>query len=115
MVAIFPGHMGKDVGAIDALEDDGLHTIEAVISSCVSELLHKYLTDLGIGSKLYIGQFSKVIADAHSDNCILGISPHCDSLPSNTKVRGVHTIIYPSSKFANTYGLTILKFLEFFC
>jgi N-acetylmuramoyl-L-alanine amidase len=110
-VAIFPGHVGKDSGAIDRVqghEDDHYMTIESVINGQVAILLKVALDLAEIENDIYIGSFKDRIEK--SEGCDFGISLHCDAF-RNKGARGSTIFHYPGSKkgvgFARTlkYGL----------
>lgn len=108
-VAIFPGHVGKDSGAIDRVEgheDDSLMSIEAVINGQVAVLLKSKLDNLHIPNDIYIGSFKDRIE--HSRNCELGISLHCDAYP-HPKIKGFTTFHYPTSSMGNNFAEEINK------
>ena len=96
-VAIFPGHVGKDSGAIDRVqghENDKYMTIESVINIQVASLLKSKLSDHGIDNDIYIGSFDERIN--RSAGCDIGISLHCDAY-SDTDVHGYTIFHYPTS------------------
>lgn len=93
-VAIFPGHVGKDPGAIDAFNDEGISTIEAVINGQVAVLLKHHLDMKLIPSEIYIGAFKDRIQN--SKDCTIGISLHCDASVSQ-QANGFSIFHYPSS------------------
>ncbi len=98
-VAIFPGHVGKDCGAVDtAGAGDDLHSVEATITACIASKLALLLSMMGIDHRLLPGSFDYRIAA--SDGCTVGLSIHCDSLPADTGIHGYHAIYYPGSERA---------------
>jgi len=91
-VAIYPGHVGKDSGAVDgtdAATGDQLHTIEAVISWAIADKVAGLLGDMGIEHTVGIGPFDDRIRDTR--DCDLGVSIHADWLPVR-RVHGYHVI-----------------------
>lgn len=96
-IAIFPGHIGKDSGAIDRVqghEDDRYMTIESVINGQVANLLKTKLDLQNIDNDIYIGSFDKRITNSVS--CNFGISLHCDAF-KDSEVNGYTIFHYPSS------------------
>lgn len=96
-IAIFPGHVGKDSGAIDKVEgheSDDLMTIEAVINAQVAVLLKNRLDQYKIDGRIIVGSFKDRIA--LSENSDLGISIHADA-STNKDARGYTIFHYPSS------------------
>ena len=94
-VAVFPGHVGKDSGAIDpASAGDKLHTIEAVVSGIIAYKTAAFLAQLGIPYTLSIGGFDLRIAE--TQDCQLGVSIHAD-VSRTSKTSGYHAIYYQGS------------------
>jgi N-acetylmuramoyl-L-alanine amidase len=96
-IAIFPGHVGKDSGAIDRVqghERDNLMTVEAVINGQVANMVKAMLDGLGIRSSIHIGSFDSRIEDSEGSD--LGISLHCDSYTEKS-VNGYTIFHYPTS------------------
>jgi len=96
-IAIFPGHVGKDSGAIDKTHDfsnDELYSIEAVINAIIATRLHSSLNQMKIPSELYIGSFNKRIKE--SEKCTFGISLHCDAFKDDN-INGYTVFHYPGS------------------
>ena len=115
-IAIFPGHIGKDSGAIDRVqghEGDHLMTIEAVINGQVANLLKSKLDNHGVDNEIYIGSFENRLTK--SVDCDLGISLHCDSFGSS-EANGYTLFHYPQSKkgigFARTIDYELQTFLS---
>ena len=73
-IAIFPGHVGKDSGAIVTKTP---HTIEAVINMGVATLVQTYLRQINIDALMFTGSFSERVKAANTWANI-GISLHCD-------------------------------------
>jgi N-acetylmuramoyl-L-alanine amidase len=79
-IAIFPGHVGKDPGAIDKVNEhelDDLMSIEAVINGQVAVLLKNTLDIIGIDCEIYAGSIANRLINSRGAS--LGISLHCDS------------------------------------
>lgn len=96
-IAIFPGHVGKDSGAIDRVqghENDKYMTIEAVVNGQVANTLRDMLSSFGIRSETHIGSFDSRIVDSEGSD--FGISLHCDSY-SEKDVSGYTIFHYPTS------------------
>jgi len=95
-IALFPGHVGKDSGAIDKFSaDDGLYTIEATINSAITAYAHSFLNILNISNSVYYGSFEKRIKD--SWDCYFGVSIHCDWIDDES-LSGYHLIHWPGSQ-----------------
>lgn len=114
-IAIFPGHVGKDSGAIDRVqghEDDRYMTLEAVINGQVANLLKIKLNHHNIDNDIYIGSFNERITKSAS--CDFGISLHCDSYSKPT-ANGYTLFHYPNSKdgigFCRTLNYELANFL----
>lgn len=89
-IAIYPGHVGKDSGAIDGREHgDNYYSIEAVITYAISRKMFEYCQDTGLEPILADGDFYTRIAE--TAQCNLGVSIHCDAF-RNQKVSGYHCI-----------------------
>lgn len=98
-VAIFPGHVGKDAGAIsgtDPARADNYYGIESVITNAIASKVAMFLQLCGIDYKLQAGSFELRIAN--TKDCQLGIDLHVDSFPSKPSKRGFHVMHYPGSK-----------------
>lgn len=97
-VALFPGHVGKDTGAVDGpdpLGEDDLHTVEAVVTYAITSKIARYLSDAGVPHTIGIGSFDNRLRD--TADCKCGVSIHADWCHDN-KVRGFHVIHWPSVK-----------------
>lgn len=97
-IAIFPGHIGKDSGAVDRVqghEDDRLFSIESVVNGQVANLLKVKLDLQNIDNDIYIGSFYDRIKN--SEGCDLGISLHCDAFSKDETVSGFTIFHYPGS------------------
>jgi N-acetylmuramoyl-L-alanine amidase len=96
-VALFPGHVGKDTGAIDRADKtmgDNLHTVEATVADCITRKVARYLCDAGVDYIYAPGNFrSRIMATA---GCDLGVSIHADWCGAYD-VHGYHTIFYPAA------------------
>lgn len=110
MIAIFPGHVGKDSGAIDNVHDDELYTVEAVINGQIAVRLEQQLLMAGFAARQYYGAFNDKVSEANKDQCNVGLSLHCDSLSASIKTRGMHTIIYPGSVAGRALAETAVYF-----
>jgi N-acetylmuramoyl-L-alanine amidase len=80
-VAIFPGHWGKDPGAIDKFghEDDKLFSIEAVLNAAISARVQERLWRMGFEAMLFVGTFPHRITQAKLWKPDVSVSIHCDS------------------------------------
>ncbi len=96
-VAIFPGHVGKDAGAVDAFGNDNIYTIEPNITASISAYLSTFLKLLNIQPKICTGSFTQRIIESKESD--LGVSIHCDSI-SDKDIKGFHLIHWPESKTA---------------
>ena len=89
-IAIYPGHVGKDSGAVDGRGlSDGYYSIEAVITYAISRKMYEYCQDTGLEPILADGDFDTRIAE--TVQCDLGVSIHCDAF-RNQNVSGYHCI-----------------------
>jgi len=96
-VAIYPGHVGKDSGAIDTTDEyagDEFHAIEAVVTWGIADKVAGLLCCMGIDHTIGIGSFDNRIADTR--DCTMGVSIHADSFHDRT-AHGFHVIHYPGS------------------
>jgi N-acetylmuramoyl-L-alanine amidase len=96
-IAIFPGHVGKDPGAVDpagAESGDRIYTVESVLTYAISGYIEDYLHGIGLDTVLAIGTFEQRITD--TQGCSVGVSIHADvcSAPS---VHGHHCIYHKKS------------------
>jgi N-acetylmuramoyl-L-alanine amidase len=113
-IAIFPGHVGKDSGAIDRVqghEDDKLMSIEAVLNGQVANLLKVKLDLAEINSEIYIGSFNDRINN--SKDCDFGISLHCDAF-NDADASGYTIFHYPNSRDGIGFSKTLNYELENF-
>jgi N-acetylmuramoyl-L-alanine amidase len=111
-IAIFPGHVGKDSGAIDRVqghEMDKLMTVEAVINGQVANLVKGNLDQLGIRNNIYIGSFDQRIEE--SEGADLGLSLHCDSYTEKS-VNGFSIFHYPTSTTGKKAALKLNMEME---
>lgn len=92
-IALFPGHVGKDTGAIDD-GSDGLRSVEAAITAPVTNQASQLLTLMGYDNQVYSGSLSARIA--MSQQCDMGVSLHAD-ICTDQNVHGYHVIYYPRS------------------
>ena len=96
-IAIFPGHVGKDPGAVDKVQEqelDTLMSIEAVINGQVAVLLKHCLDKEGVDCAIHIGSFENRLKE--SLGASFGISLHCDSCTDN-KAHGFTVFHHPTS------------------
>ena len=103
-LAIFPGHIGKDSGAIDGTNNDTLYSIESVI---VAGIVSKIETLLKLLERDYItlsGSWQDRIEK--SRGCDFGISIHVDTSPSKD-ASGYHVMYYPGSSEGKTLACYI--------
>jgi N-acetylmuramoyl-L-alanine amidase len=108
-VAIFPGHIGKDSGAIDRVqghEMDNIMSIEAVINGQIANLLKVKLDNINIPNDIYIGSFSKRLSESKESS--LGISIHCDA-NKESDCNGFTVFHYPGS----VKGLAFARLLHY--
>lgn len=113
-VAIFPGHVGKDSGAIDGYDNarsDRLYSIEAAINSSIAAYLKTYLDILELTNKIFIGSFNDRVNN--SSECKMGVSIHCDWISDNS-IKGFHTIYHPSSILGKRLAHSISNHLNQF-
>jgi len=87
MITIFPGHSGKDSGAIQN------NTVEASITASIAKTTYEMVRACGIDCAYVDGSFDDRIK--HSLGSSLGVEVHCDSFSDKTKV-GFHCIYHPS-------------------
>lgn len=102
-VAIFPGHVGKDSGAIVTRSP---HTIEAVINLGVATLVTSQLRQANIDVLMFSGTLPNRVARANAWGANMGISLHCDWLEKNT-ANGMHMLIYSRESQAFDLGVRI--------
>ena len=94
-LALFPGHTGKDSGAIDGNDaGDNLYTIESVITTGIVSKMALLFTIIGIDHVIAPGHFDARIA--LTDRCKAGVSIHAD-VSTDRAVQGFHVIYYPGS------------------
>ena len=96
-LAIFPGHVGKDSGAIDRVqghEDDRVYSIESVINGQVANLVKAKCDHMGIFAEIFYGSFENRIND--SQHCNIGISLHCDAAKAS-QANGYTIFHFPGS------------------
>lgn len=106
-VAIFPGHVGKDSGAVDQAapeSGDNLHTVEAVVTYTIALLTCEMLSRMGIDNVLAYGGWDYRIAQ--TGGCTCGVSIHADTC-SSPAVHGYHVMHYPGSKSGETLSRCI--------
>jgi N-acetylmuramoyl-L-alanine amidase len=107
-LALFPGHVGKDSGAVDRVDTahgDNYHSIEAVIAWGVVAKMAHFCRELGHDHVIADGGWDTRLAT--SAGCGAGISVHCDrvTIPGP---RGFHSIYYPKSQA----GLALAESLD---
>jgi N-acetylmuramoyl-L-alanine amidase len=96
-VAVFAGHVGKDVGAIDGVDPasgDNIHTVEAVLTNSIAERVCDILDSVGVETVLSFGSLEKRIEE--TVGCAAGVSIHVD-VSTSSEVKGHHTLYYPGS------------------
>lgn len=95
-LAIFPGHTGKDSGAIDAAggAGDSIHTIEAVVTAGIASKLALFCNLTGMDYRLAPGSFDYRVSATR--DCTAGISIHAD-VCADPAVHGFHCLYYPGS------------------
>jgi N-acetylmuramoyl-L-alanine amidase len=94
--AVFPGHVGKDSGAIDpAGGGDFLHTIEATVTLSIAHKVCSLLDLMGIDYRFLPGSFEARIK--MSEGCTCGLSIHAD-ISLDKSIHGYHVMYYPRSK-----------------
>ena len=112
VIALYPGHAGKDCGAIDGVDvtqGDVIHTIEAVITTGIVSKMSLFLTVLGIDHVVASGGWDYRIAATKS--CTAGISIHADTC-NDVQKRGYHCMYYPGSIKGKQLAESIDKALE---
>ena len=103
-VAIFPGHIGKDSGAVDkkySHDKDNIYSIESSINNAIAAYLDVFLSQMDIKHKIITGSLQHKVEK--SKECNLGISIHCD-WNENPNTKGLHTIHYPGSKYGKEFA-----------
>jgi len=112
VVALFPGHTGKDSGAIDGVDPlthDNYHTIESVVTSLITSKIAGYLQSLNIQYVIGLGDFeSRIMVTA---GCDVGIAIHADS-HCDQRISGYHVIYYPGSTKGYPLGKSVDKALN---
>jgi N-acetylmuramoyl-L-alanine amidase len=94
-VAIFPGHIGKDSGAISPVSPgDSLYTLESVLNGQICALLKNQLDQLMIENEIFIGSLEGVVSA--SVGFSLGVSIHCDAF-TDPKSNGATSLYFPES------------------
>ena len=109
-VAIFPGHWGKDPGAIDRLnssEDDKLFSIEAVINAAISVRVQERLRWIGTQAKLFTGSLPHKIKRAREWGPDVSISIHCDSF-RDPKAVGSKVFYWRNTKISQPLARCVL-------
>lgn len=96
-VAIFPGHTGKDTGAVDAISpvmDDLLHTVEAAVTAGIAGRVYNQLEGMGVPVVLcYGGWEARLKASA---DCTIGVDIHADCFKASGP-HGYHCIYHSGS------------------
>jgi N-acetylmuramoyl-L-alanine amidase len=95
LIALFPGHVGKDSGAIDPTgPGDRLNTVEAAVTAGITGKISMLLKLLGLDHIYAAGGWDyRIIA---TKACNLGVEIHAD-ICSNENAGGFHVIHHPSS------------------
>ena len=93
MIAIFPGHVGKDPGAVGQTAS-GFKYIESVVTFSIANKVKTTLSNMGLDCRMISGQFKDRINN--SVNADYGICIHADSF-ENPQIKGYHTAYYPGS------------------
>lgn len=93
-IAIFPGHVGKDTGAVGKT-GSGFFYAESAVNFAIAIRVVTGLNAIGIPAQLYCGSLTERVKD--SEGAPLGVSIHADSLESNAKVSGFHLMYYSRS------------------
>jgi len=105
-IAIYPGHVGKDSGAIDAsAAGDDLYTLECQINGQVASKVFLLCTLLGWKPIIALGDFDARIKA--TSQCDIGVSIHADAC-TNQSVRGFHAMYCTGS----TAGESIAKLID---
>jgi N-acetylmuramoyl-L-alanine amidase len=109
-IALFPGHHGKDSGAVNEVnpsQGDRYHTLEVSITPVIVSKLSLMCKMMGIAHSIGIGSFEERLSSTAGSDA--GIEIHCDSLPSSPAIRGFHTIFYPGSE----QGEKLARWIDF--
>lgn len=96
-VAIFPGHTGKDSGAVDTLSPamgDLLHTVEASITAAIAGRVYDLLGSMGVPVALCYGSWEARL-EASAD-CSIGVDIHADCFKTPGP-QGYHCIYHAGS------------------
>lgn len=112
-LAIFPGHVGKDAGAIDRegpATEDKLYSVESVVTWGIASKMSTLCKLLGVEHRLCFGSFTARLAE--SQDCTVGVSIHADALPDDPRVHGFHCLYYPHSAKGKALALRIEQELD---
>jgi N-acetylmuramoyl-L-alanine amidase len=105
-IAIMPGHVGKDSGAIDATgSGDELYSVEAVITQSIASKACMFGGLLGMQCLEAIGSFKNRILS--TSDCGAGVEVHAD-ICNDERIRGYHAIYSPGS----TAGKSLAEALD---
>jgi N-acetylmuramoyl-L-alanine amidase len=91
IIALFPGHFGKDAGAVVTAP---INLVEAAITAGITSKCHLLLQLMGIECIIAGGSWDYRIAA--SQGCTCGVDIHADISKDKT-VHGYHCIHYPNS------------------
>lgn len=105
-IALFPGHTGKDTGALDPAGGpcDVTHTVEAAVTLTVAHKVATALELMGMQYAILMGSFDARIS--MSAGCVCGVSIHAD-VCTDERVRGHHVIHYPRSVAGRALAVSI--------
>lgn len=93
-VALFPGHVGKDSGAVDPDDNDSIYTVESDLTKIITNEVSKLLNQFYFENVVCSGSWEERIIK--SSGCDFGVSIHADVSYKN--VFGHHVIYFPKSK-----------------
>jgi N-acetylmuramoyl-L-alanine amidase len=93
LIALFPGHVGKDPGAVGKTSS-GFYYVESVVTFGLANKIKTLLSNMGVDSQIITGSLKdRVYRSADAD---FGICLHADSFQDD-KINGFHTAHYPNS------------------
>jgi len=93
VVALFPGHTGKDTGAVGKTAS-GIHYVESAVNIIIVHKISLLLGQIGVKNNTYMGTLEDRVKN--SSGARIGISVHAD-FSRDKRVHGHHIIHYPKS------------------
>jgi len=108
MVALFPGHIGKDSGAVGKTAS-GFHYVESAVNLAISHKVGMLLDQIGINNSTYMGSLEGRVEK--SKGSTIGISIHADYI-ADKNISGYHIIHYPESLGGDILSCLIDESLE---